>query len=215
MLKYAATYHGSAHCGSTHHGAYRLQATLDSVPPLVASGKAQVSATRLDTEAQLGLLERGLFGEDLAGYTSHVRAARPGIDTWRMVLLLTTFALPVVVGGLAVVACVLRRGALALHSGQAMLVLLPWVVLLGASVELPAAVLLRDGCDQIEDFTYRTLGEVRVGRLYPNPVLPPSPDPRSQTQTPPAPTLPSTSTLNRRVSRFPRWRARASRCTAT
>ena len=40
---------------------------------------------------------------------------------------------------------------------QAMLTLLPWIVLLGASVELPAAVLLRDGCDQMEDFTYRTL----------------------------------------------------------
>ena len=38
-----------------------------------------------------------------------------------------------------------------------MLTLLPWIVLLGASVELPAAVLLRDGCDQMEDFTYRTL----------------------------------------------------------
>ena len=42
-----------------------------------------------------------------------------------------------------------------------MLVLLPWIVLLGASIELPAAVLLRDGCDQLEDFTYRTLTTVR------------------------------------------------------
>ena len=79
----------------------------------------QVSATHSETVEQLGLLERGLFGEDLAGYTSHVRAARPGIDLWRTVLLVITWGLPVGVAALAVVACVLRRGALALHSGQA------------------------------------------------------------------------------------------------
>ena len=79
----------------------------------------QVSATHSETVGQLGLLERGLFGEDLAGYTSHVRAARPAIDLWRTVLLVITWGLPVGVAALAVVACVLRRGALALHSGQA------------------------------------------------------------------------------------------------
>ena len=34
-------------------------------------------------------------GEDLAGYTSHVRAARPGIDLYRLVLLMITWGLPV------------------------------------------------------------------------------------------------------------------------
>ena len=34
-------------------------------------------------------------GEDLAGYTSHVRAARPGMDLYRMVLLMITWGLPV------------------------------------------------------------------------------------------------------------------------
>merc|ERR1740139_1132291 len=59
---------------------YQLQATLAAVPSLVAGGKRQVRATHLDTVGQLGLLERGLFGEDLLGYSSHVRAARPAID---------------------------------------------------------------------------------------------------------------------------------------
>ena len=108
--------------------------------------------------------------------------------------------------GLAVVACVLRRGALALHSGQAMLVLLPWIVLLGASVELPAAVLLRDGCDQLEDFTYRTLTTVTLALTL---ALPPT------LNLTPNLTATHTPTPTRRGRRSPRSCVRASPCTAT
>ena len=139
--------------------AFALQATLGDVPRLVAAGKAGVLGTHADTGANLDLLELGLFGDDLLGYSSHVRAKRPQIDSWRTGLLGLTFLLPVVAAGLAVAACCLRKGAWSLHAGQASLALLPWVLLLGASVELPMAVMLRDGCDQMDGFIYRTLGE--------------------------------------------------------
>ena len=139
--------------------AFALQATLGAVPGLVAAGKAGVLDTHADTGANLDLLELGLFGDDLLGYSFHVRKKRPQIDSWRTALLGFTFALPVLASGLAVAACCLRRGELSLHAGQSALVLLPWVVLLGASIELPMAVMLRDGCDQMDTFMYRTLGE--------------------------------------------------------
>ena len=140
--------------------ALAVQAVLASIPEHVRHGKAQVTAVHADTTYQLDLLELGFFGDDLAGYTSHILAERPEIDTWRLALSTITFVLPVLLSGLAVVACVLRRGELALHAGQGLLVLLPWVVLLGISVELPASVILRDGCDQLEDFIYWLLGDL-------------------------------------------------------
>ena len=65
--------------------------------------------------------------------------------------------IPVALGGVAAFSCITRRGGFSL-AGHALLVSLPWIWLLGASVELPASVVLSDACGQLEDFVYTWLG---------------------------------------------------------
>ena len=107
---------------------------------------------------QLELLERGLFGEDKRGYTAAWLDIDGRVYSVRFIFLLVSFGIPVALGGVAAFSCITRRGGFSLHAGHALLVSLPWIWLLGASVELPASVVLSDACGQLEDFVYTWLG---------------------------------------------------------
>ena len=138
--------------------AHALRTQLATIKAVVDSGQAAVDATHDETLVQLELLERGLFGEDKRGYTAAWLDIDGRVYSVRFIFLLVSFGIPVALGGVAAFSCITRRGGFSLHAGHALLVSLPWIWLLGASVELPASVVLSDACGQLEDFVYTWLG---------------------------------------------------------
>ena len=137
-------------------GAMQLQEWLAAVPSLVAEGKGSLSATYAERLLSMTRLQRGLFGNDLNGYFAWLDRLRPSVESSWWAFLATTFAVPAGLTAVAMLSCVTRTGRPALHAGHALLGLLPWYMLLGASVEMPLALMLQDACDQVP-FLVRTL----------------------------------------------------------
>lgn len=144
---------------------FELHATLAAVPTRVSHGQHSVQSTHADTLRQLELLEIGMFGDEKLGYTASIVASKPDVDALFTTAVFTSYALPAALALISVLSCAARRGSPALYAGQLLLFLLPWYWLSGASAELPAAVMLQEGCVQLETFTARMLGE--AGREYP------------------------------------------------
>lgn len=70
--------------------------------------------------------------------------------------------MPVGVSAIAAASSLFRRGVPALHAGHVLLLMLPWVLLLAVSVELPTSSLITDGCDDMEHFIERRLAEMGI-----------------------------------------------------
>jgi len=140
------------------NGSSALAATLAGIPPLVASSKALVVSTRDETLAHISLLELGFLGETQPVSTT-LEELRATFNTGWLTALSTTFAIPVMCAGVSVAAAILQIGRPALLAGQAMITLLPWVWLEALGAEMPAAIMLQDGCAQLEDFILLVLSE--------------------------------------------------------
>ena len=136
-------------------GALDLQRRLATLPALVGEGAADLQSTYTERRATVESFRRGLFGEDLTGYVIQLEDMRPSIEWAWWTFLVISFAVPAGCSVLAVLSCVLRFGRPALHAGHALMTLLPWYLLLGASVEMPLALMLQDACDHVPYLTAR------------------------------------------------------------
>lgn len=138
------------------NGAVELQRWLADVPQSVSLGKASLADMYEARQYSLSLMRRAFFGSSLRGYTSFLDQLRTVVEGGWWTFLTATFATPAGISAVAVLSCATRTGRPALHVGHVLLALLPWYVLLGASIEMPTALMLQDACEQVP-FITRTL----------------------------------------------------------
>ena len=137
-----------------------------------------MEAVHAATAADVTLVELGFFGEKWAGdpdnrngYSDLMYDSRVWFEANSRVYLGVTFGVPLGCSVVTFFACALRLSAPALHAGHAMILLLPWVWLIGASFELPLSIATQDGCAQLETFGRRALhdagddGTPALGRI--------------------------------------------------
>ena len=130
-------------------GSLHLQSLLHAVPRLVTTGKTDLSDTYSERLGAMRLLQRGALGDDLGGYFQRLQGMRPVVESSWWTFLSATFATPAALAAVSVLACMTRTGRPALHAGHGLLSILPWYMLLGASIEMPLALMLQDACDQV------------------------------------------------------------------
>ena len=101
----------------------------------------------------------GFLGENDRGFSTTLTDWRDRIDSGWTLALAVAFAVPAMCAAVSVASAVLQIGRPALTAGQVMLVLLPlvWFELVG--LDLPLAIVVQDGCAQLEDFTYLVISE--------------------------------------------------------
>jgi len=137
-------------------GGLTLEALLASVPTLVDSSVRAVVDAYNDTKSRLDMIELAIFGRERDGYTGDLIALRPAVEaSWSVYTY--TFLVPVSFAFITICSCILRVGRPSLHAGQFLLSLLPIYMLLGASIELPAAIMLQDACNQVPFLVGRLL----------------------------------------------------------
>ena len=136
-----------------------LVSTLGGIKLLVAESKGAVVATQQATLARIELLELGFLGENQEGSSETLKSLRAKFDTGWLTALTVSYATPVALSAVAVVSAALQAGSPALHAGQALLVLLPFVWWEAVGVELPLVVAVQDGCADLEPFVLRVIEE--------------------------------------------------------
>ena len=134
-------------------GGTSLYEMLAAVPSLVAQATSAVLAEHTRTTAELDLLELALLGLEGDGYMDDFLDMAP--NSWKSYVY--SFYVPAALSGCAFLSCCARWGRPSLHAGQLLLVLLPWYILVGASIELPASIVLQDVCGHIPTLVSRVL----------------------------------------------------------
>jgi len=134
-------------------GGTSLYQMLAAVPSLVAQATSAVLAEHTRTTAELDLLELALLGLEGDGYMDDFLDMSP--NSWKSYVY--SFYVPAALSGCAFLSCCARWGRPSLHAGQLLLVLLPWYILVGASIELPASIVLQDVCGHIPTLASRVL----------------------------------------------------------